>query len=418
MTATSHRTLFMQDSSLNGDCEASKQRIDKYCLRKPPFRLLSIDHVVLNSTDAQVTKNFFVDKLGFKRCHIVDNEVVRGQCRFRLQPLSKDLSSSQRPSSDLTKHGISQPETASDICILVSGFDNLIQHLERVDPCSILEFPRREKHNRLGLVDRVVIKSIVGNVVHTVMEVVAKEPIDPVLDLSSDNPDPVSGIDHVAFACRIGETEKILKWYESVFCLSRFDFGEDGNGIRIETGTIGMHLQAMEFWRCSEVGLRTLDSPCGQSFPLIVVAEPLPDVDKNNQLDIFINDHGGPGVQHIGICTENICATKAAMRSKGVDFIEPPSTYYNEIGKLEDIKCTGEDEQLLQQHGILIDIEDFNDKRNYLMQVFMKPLFRRRTFFLELIQRCGARGFGAGNITALFRAVQAFMSKAQEIQKV
>lgn len=45
----------------------------------------------------------------------------------------------------------------------------------------------------------------------------------------------------------------------------------------------------------------------------------------------------------------------------------------------------------------------------YLMQKFTKPLFDRNTFFLEVIQRVGARGFGSGNITALWRSVQAYI---------
>ena len=50
------------------------------------------------------------------------------------------------------------------------------------------------------------------------------------------------------------------------------------------------------------------------------------------------------------------------------------------------------------------------------MQIFTKPIFDRDTFFLEIIQRCGATGFGAGNITALWRAVEYYMqnNKASE----
>ena len=47
----------------------------------------------------------------------------------------------------------------------------------------------------------------------------------------------------------------------------------------------------------------------------------------------------------------------------------------------------------------------------YLMQVFTRPLFNKETFFLEVIQRCGATGFGAGNITALWKAVDSYLNK-------
>jgi 4-hydroxyphenylpyruvate dioxygenase-like putative hemolysin len=45
------------------------------------------------------------------------------------------------------------------------------------------------------------------------------------------------------------------------------------------------------------------------------------------------------------------------------------------------------------------------------MQVFTKPLFDKNTFFLEIIQRFGATGFGSGNIKALWRALDEHLKK-------
>ena len=67
-------------------------------------------------------------------------------------------------------------------------------------------------------------------------------------------------------------------------------------------------------------------------------------VDANNQIDVFITEHGGPGVQHIGLNTSDICRSKRFMQQKGVSFIEPPPTYYKEGGKLRDIIKAGESE--------------------------------------------------------------------------
>jgi len=192
-----------------------------------------------------------------------------------------------------------------------------------------------------------------------------------------------------------------------------FDFGEGGEGLKIETDDLGMRLKALEYWRCSEKGL--FPSLAKKEFPLLVIAEPLPGIDARNQIDVFLSEHGGPGIQHLGLNTTDICRSKEEMSSKGVDFIVPPHLYYQGFGKLDDIIKAGEDPARLQQHGILIDYEDFDGKNvpgfgsGYLMQVFTKPLFEKDTFFLELIERRGARGFGAGNITALFKAVQAYM---------
>lgn len=42
----------------------------------------------------------------------------------------------------------------------------------------------------------------------------------------------------------------------------------------------------------------------------------------------------------------------------------------------------------------------------YLLQIFTTPLFKEETFFMEVMQRKGARGFGAGNVTALARSIE------------
>lgn len=235
----------------------------------------------------------------------------------------------------------------------------------------------------------------------------------PTPSVNSPYVDEVSSLDHIALACRIGESTDILRWYERIFQMRAFDFGEGGEGLKIQTDGLGMRLKAMEFWRCSEKGL--IPSSAKDDFPLLVIAEPLAGVDARNQIDVFLSEHGGPGVQHLGLNTSDICRSKDEMKLRGVDFIVPPSLYYQSDGKLDDIIRAGEDPERLQGHGILIDYEDFNGNPSsglgsgYLMQVFTKPLFAKDTFFLELIERRGARGFGAGNITALFKAVQAYM---------
>jgi 4-hydroxyphenylpyruvate dioxygenase-like putative hemolysin len=81
--------------------------------------------------------------------------------------------------------------------------------------------------------------------------------------------------------------------------------------------------------------------------------------------------------------------------------------------KLEEIEKTKENVKLLQENNILIDLENGEDiKPNYLMQVFSQPLFERDTFFIEIIQRCGAKGFGAGNITALWKALELHLASS------
>lgn len=80
------------------------------------------------------------------------------------------------------------------------------------------------------------------------------------------------------------------------------------------------------------------------------------------------------------------------------------------------IKSVGEDVNVLRKYGILLDneadvfdsLENSATEERYLMQIFTYPVFQRDTFFLEVIQRKGARGFGVGNVTALARSVNAY----------
>jgi len=88
------------------------------------------------------------------------------------------------------------------------------------------------------------------------------------------------------------------------------------------------------------------------------------------------------------------------LRDNGIEFLRTPDTYYDElerrVGKI-DI-----DQEAIRELGILVD----RDEWGYLMQTFTKPLHSRPTVFLEIIQRKEARGFGAGNIKALFEALE------------
>jgi 4-hydroxyphenylpyruvate dioxygenase len=59
----------------------------------------------------------------------------------------------------------------------------------------------------------------------------------------------------------------------------------------------------------------------------------------------------------------------------------------------------------------ILDLRDLNilvdrDPWGYLMQAFTKSFNNRPTNFFEVIQRKKARGFGSGNIKALFKAVE------------
>lgn len=127
---------------------------------------------------------------------------------------------------------------------------------------------------------------------------------------------------------------------------------------------------------------------------------------KKSQIEEYLDFYEGEGVQHIAVATNDIVATVRALKSRGVEFLDaPPAAYYEDmmarVGKID------EDIAPLQELGILVD----HDEEGYLLQLFTKPVEDRPTLFFEIIQRKGAKSFGAGNFKALFESIEKEQAK-------
>ena len=121
---------------------------------------------------------------------------------------------------------------------------------------------------------------------------------------------------------------------------------------------------------------------------------------RKSQIDEYLEFYGGPGAQHIAVATRDIVKTVTTLRERGVEFLNTPESYYDEVPtRVGEI-----DEQIddLRRLGILVDRDD----EGYLLQIFTKPIGDRPTVFFEIIERHGARGFGEGNFKALFEAIE------------
>jgi 4-hydroxyphenylpyruvate dioxygenase len=121
---------------------------------------------------------------------------------------------------------------------------------------------------------------------------------------------------------------------------------------------------------------------------------------KKSQIDEYLESYQGPGCQHIAIATDNIIETVTQLRDNGVEFLRVPGTYYDTV--IERVGHIDEDLAPIRDLGILVD----RDEEGYLLQIFSKPMDDRPTLFYEIIQRKGAKSFGAGNFKALFEALE------------
>jgi 4-hydroxyphenylpyruvate dioxygenase len=126
---------------------------------------------------------------------------------------------------------------------------------------------------------------------------------------------------------------------------------------------------------------------------------------KKSQIEEYLDYYLTPGVQHIAMATGDILTTVEELKSRGIEFLRVPDTYYDmlpdRVGKIkEDLKA-------VHELGILVDRDD----EGYLLQIFSRPVQDRPTMFIEVIQRHGARGFGKGNFKALFQSIEAEQEK-------
>ena len=122
---------------------------------------------------------------------------------------------------------------------------------------------------------------------------------------------------------------------------------------------------------------------------------------KKSQIEEYLDFYVGSGVQHIAVATDDIVSTVSLMKSRGVEFLYVPGSYYDTVG--ERVGEIAEDMAILKDHGILVDRDD----EGYLLQIFTKPFTDRPTLFFEIIQRKGAKSFGKGNFKALFESIEA-----------
>lgn len=169
-------------------------------------------------------------------------------------------------------------------------------------------------------------------------------------------------------------------------------------------------LQFHRFWSVDDSQIHTEYS----SLRSVVMADPSEKVKmpinepaagkRKSQIQEYVDYYGGQGVQHIALNTRNIINAITHLRARGVRFLRVPDSYYELLKvRLEKSGITvAEDLEELQRLNILVDFDD----SGYLLQLFTSPLMDRPTVFLEIIQREGNSGFGAGNFKSLFESIE------------
>lgn len=178
-----------------------------------------------------------------------------------------------------------------------------------------------------------------------------------------------------------------------------FDAGSLANASDSYRAAFGLDWYSSEF---IEVADQAMDSVVlrsrsgGITFTMLE-----PDASRSpGQLDSFLDQNNGAGVQHLAFLVDDIVPAVNEYRRQGVKFLETPDAYYDML----KVRCPemGEEITELRAADVLAD----RDEWGYLLQLFTRSPYERKTLFYELIQRRGARGFGSANIRALYEAVE------------
>ena len=184
-------------------------------------------------------------------------------------------------------------------------------------------------------------------------------------------------IDHLTHNLYFGNMEKWSNYYEKLFNFREIRYFD------IKGAKTGLVSKAMT-------------APDG------IVRIPLNESsDPKSQINEYLDEYKGEGIQHIACFTDNIYETVEAMRNAGIEFLNTPNAYFEVID--ERIPGHGEDVARLAANKILIDA-DAETKQRLLLQIFTQNAIG--PIFFEIIQRKGNEGFGEGNFQALFESIE------------
>jgi 4-hydroxymandelate synthase len=230
--------------------------------------------------------------------------------------------------------------------------------------------------------------SAFGDVVHTLVQRGAGDgnglpggfravPVAAADGQTSDGGVGLTGIDHFAVCVPAGDLDGTVVYYQGALGFRQI-FEE-----RVVAGSQAMISKVVQ-------------SVSGVTLTLI---EPDPGASPG-QVDDFLNNHGGAGVQHTAFFSDDAVSSVRALAGRGVDFLTVPGGYYDTLGA----RITPARHSVAELRGLNLLVDQ--DHAGQLFQIFTRSAHPRRTLFFEVIERDGAESFGTANIKALYEAVE------------
>ena len=346
--------------------------------------LHGIDHVELWTGNAAQAAFFYVNALGFTEVAYAGLETgVRDRVSHVLEQggIRLVLTGALVPGHEIGDHHRRHGDGVRDIALSVPDAAHAYRTALARGARGVRE--PREAAGEDGVV-RLATIATYGDTLHTFVErrdyTGAFLPgFEPREDATPDA--GLLTLDHIVGNVELGHMNTWVKFYEDVFGMKEM--------LHFSDEAISTEYSAL----MSKV---VTDGNGRVKFPINEPAEGK----RKSQIDEFLEFYGGPGAQHLAVATRDIVRTVTELRDRGVEFLNIPDSYYDEVPeRIGEIEESLED---LRRLGILVDRDD----EGYMLQIFTKPVGDRPTMFFEVIERHGARGFGEGNFKALFEAIE------------
>ena len=355
--------------------------------RSPGLGEMSFDHLEFYVGNALQAAYFYCFAFGFEvEAYAGPETGVAGRASYLLR--QKDLrfvvTASLHGDDPIAEHVARHGDGIRDVALRVTDARKAFAAAVAAGAKPVAK--PRELSDQSG---RAVTASIAtyGDTIHTFVErkdyggVFLPGFVTRTLPVRAAHPVGLHHIDHCVGNVGWGEMETWVEYYRRVFGFSQLISFDDKD---ISTEYTALRSKVMS------------DARRVVKFPLNEPAEGL----KKSQIEEYLQFYGGPGVQHVAIATDDIVATVRALRANGVELLETPAAYYDQlearIGHIEEAM------PVLRELGILVDRDDVG----YMLQIFTKPLGDRPTLFFEIIQRKGSLSFGKGNFKALFVSIE------------
>lgn len=356
-----------------------------------PLAILAIDYIELYVSNARQAAHFYRATLGLDLIAYAGLETgLRDRASYALRrgEVRLMLTAPLTPDHPISAHIACHGDGVKDIALRVRDAAAAYQVALRRGAAGLREPAAFEDEH--GRVVRATIGAY-GDTVHSLIE--RADYSGPFLPgyraMAAPTPAPATGItaiDHIVANVELGAMERWVGFYRDVLGFQQL--------VHFDDKAIATEYSAL-------MSIVMQDGSGVIKFPINEPAEGR----RQSQIAEFLTYYGGPGVQHLALASDDICATVDALRVAGIAFIDVPPAYYDDLEAR--VGQIAESRQALQERAILVDRDD----EGYLLQIFSQPMQDRPTLFIEIIQRRGSRGFGKGNFKALFEAIEREQAK-------